>query len=163
MNEVIADSMHRDRFEEIMKYFYAAHNTMLTRNDKYGKFFPLVEILNDSFLKYGEVFGPRNISIDESVIPYFGRHPTKQFVRGWGYEAWVAADPNEPGITAARWQDNGIVTIASSEYGVSSVVKAEHYRKMGGVDRADENVGGGRAHTHTTSLGSPVKPTDGQF
>ncbi|XP_063872958.1 piggyBac transposable element-derived protein 2-like [Scylla paramamosain] len=33
----------------------------------------------------------------------------------------------ESGIIAARWQDNGIVTIASSEYGVSPVVKAERY------------------------------------
>ncbi len=55
-------------------------------------------ILNDNFLKYGEVFGPGNASIDESMIPYFGRHPAKQSIRGkpvrWGYKAWVAADPN---------------------------------------------------------------------
>ncbi len=30
-------------------------------------------------------------------------------------------------IIAARWHDNGIVTVASSEYGVSPVVKAERY------------------------------------
>ncbi len=30
-------------------------------------------------------------------------------------------------IIATRWDDNGIVTIASSEYGVSPVVKAERY------------------------------------
>ncbi len=61
----------------------------------------------------------------------------------------------ESGITAAHWYNNSIVTIASSEYGVSPVVKAERYiaskkkhtnvlmpnavhqynQKMGGVDR----------------------------
>ncbi len=66
----------------------------------------------------------------------------------------------ESGITAARWHDNGIVTMASSEYGVSPVVKAECYvasqkkpmnvlmpnaihqyiRKMGGVDRLDQRI-----------------------
>ncbi len=33
----------------------------------------------------------------------------------------------ELGIIAALWHDNGIVTIASSGYGVSLVVKAERY------------------------------------
>ncbi|XP_045101311.1 piggyBac transposable element-derived protein 3-like [Portunus trituberculatus] len=97
-NELIADSMRRDRFDEIMKYFHAADNTKLPKKDKYGKVSPLMEILNGNFLKYGEVFGPINISIDESMIPYFGRYPTKQFIRGkpvrWGHKAWVAADPN---------------------------------------------------------------------
>ena len=36
-----------------------------------------------------------NISIDESMIPYFGRHGCKQFIRGkpirFGFKAWVAA------------------------------------------------------------------------
>ncbi len=81
-NELIADSMRRDRFDEIMKFFRAADNIKLPKNDKYGKVSPLMEILNDNFLKYGEVFGPSNISIDESIIPYFGRYPTKQFIRG---------------------------------------------------------------------------------
>ncbi len=33
----------------------------------------------------------------------------------------------ESQIIAARWHDNGIVTVASSEYGISPVVKAERY------------------------------------
>ncbi|KAK3881612.1 hypothetical protein Pcinc_011469 [Petrolisthes cinctipes] len=202
------------------------------------------------------------------MIPYFGRHPTKQFIRGkpvrWGYKAWVAADPNSYAfhisiyqgrggdktksnvnyglggtvvldildklqvihptkkfslyfdnfftsiklideinnmghdatgtvrknrvekcpftnpktfgksprgseehfcdtssqIVVVRWNDNGIVTIASSEHGVSPKVKAERYvasqkkrakipmpnaihqynKKMGGVDGLDQNI-----------------------
>lgn len=31
------------------------------------------------------------------MIPYYGRHPTKEFIRGkpirWGYKAWVPAEP----------------------------------------------------------------------
>ncbi len=73
----------------------------------------------------------------------------------------------ESGIIAARWHDNGIVAITSSEYGVSPVVKAERYvasqkkrmnvlipnvihqynRKMGGVDRLG---------SQTFSLHSPL-------
>ena len=63
-------------------------------------------------------------------------------------------------IAAVRWHDNGIVTMASSEFGVSPVVRAEryiasqrkrmkvpmpnvihHYNKnMGVVDRMDQNI-----------------------
>ncbi len=57
-----------------------------------------MEILNDNFLKYREVFGPSNISTDESMIPCCGQYPTKQLIQGkpvrWGYKAWLAADPN---------------------------------------------------------------------
>lgn len=81
-NELIASSMRGDRFDEIMKFFHAADNTNLLPNDKFAKIQPLLEILNSNFLKYGEVFGPVDVSIDESMIPYFGRHPTKQFIRG---------------------------------------------------------------------------------
>ncbi len=67
-------------------------------NDKYAKICPRLEILNDNFLQYGEVFGPVNVSIDKSMISYFGRYPTTQFIQGKlvqsGYKAWVAADPN---------------------------------------------------------------------
>uniref|UniRef100_A0A0N7ZBJ6 PiggyBac transposable element-derived protein domain-containing protein n=1 Tax=Scylla olivacea TaxID=85551 RepID=A0A0N7ZBJ6_SCYOL len=97
-NELIVDSMRRDRFEKIMKLFHAADNTKLPRNDKYGKVSPFMEILNDNFLKYREVFWSSNISVDESMIPYFGQYPTKQLIWGkpvrWGYKAWVAADPD---------------------------------------------------------------------
>ncbi len=71
-NELIADSMRQDCFDKIMKFFHAADNTKLLKNDKYGKVSPLIGILNDNFLKYGEVFGPSNISNDESMTPYFG-------------------------------------------------------------------------------------------
>ncbi len=90
--------MRRDRFDKIMNFFHAAGNTKLPKYDKYAKVRPLLGILNYNFLKYGEVFGPGNVSTDESMIPYFGRRPAKQFIQGkpvrWGYKAWVAADPN---------------------------------------------------------------------
>ncbi len=89
-NELKAGSVRRDRFDEIMKFFHAADDTKLPKNDKYAKVCLLLEILNDNFLKYGEVFGPGNVSIDKSMIPCFGRHPAKQFIRGkpvrWGYK-----------------------------------------------------------------------------
>ena len=97
-NELISESMRRDRFYEIMRYFHACDKTNLLPNDKFAKIQPLLDILNSNWLKHGVVFGPVDVSIDESMIPYFGSRSTKQFIRGkpvrWGYKAWVAADPN---------------------------------------------------------------------
>ena len=96
-NELIATSMKRDRFDEIFRYFHAADNNNLDSTDKYAKVRPLLSLLNNRFMKFGSVFGPTNVSIDESMVPYYGRYPSKQFIRGepirWVYKAWVAADP----------------------------------------------------------------------
>ncbi len=108
-NELIVGSMRRDRFDEIMKFFHATDSTKLPKYDKYAKVRLLLGIVNDNFLKYGEVFGPGNVSIDESMIRYFGRHPAKQLIRGkpvqWGYKAWVAADPNGYAFDISVYQD----------------------------------------------------------
>ena len=97
-NEMVSKSMRRSRFEEIMKYFHAANNADLIIEDKFAKIRPLLEIINKNFLEYGVVFKESNISMDESMIPYHGRHPTKQFIRGkpirWGYKGWVATSPS---------------------------------------------------------------------
>ncbi len=126
-NELIAGSMHRDHFDEIMKFFHAADNTKLPKNDKYAKVRPLLEILNDNFLKYGGVFGQGIVSIDESMIPYFGRHPAKQFIRGkpvrWGYKAWVAADPNGYAFDASVYQGkDGAKDKSDTSYGLGGKV-----------------------------------------
>ncbi|XP_045133533.1 piggyBac transposable element-derived protein 3-like [Portunus trituberculatus] len=69
-NELIASSMRRNRFDEIMKHLHAADNTDLDKEDKFAKVRSILDILNERFLKYGEVFGPTSISIDESMVPY---------------------------------------------------------------------------------------------
>ena len=54
---------------------------------------PLYQILNEKFQRYGIFY--KNLSIDESMVPYFGRHSCKQFIRGkpirFGYKMWMLA------------------------------------------------------------------------
>ncbi|CAK1601731.1 unnamed protein product [Parnassius mnemosyne] len=54
---------------------------------------PLCDMLMQKFSQFG-VFH-ENISIDESMIKYYGHHSSKQFIRGkpirFGYKNWVAA------------------------------------------------------------------------
>ena len=80
-----------------MRFFQGANNTNLLIEDKFAKVRPFLNILNRNFLASGHAFGPTDVSIDESMIPYHGRRHSKQFIRGkpihWGYKGWVAASP----------------------------------------------------------------------
>ena len=50
-------------------------------------------MLNNRFLENG--FSTECFSVDEAIIPYYGRHSCKQFIKGkplrFGYKMWVAA------------------------------------------------------------------------
>ncbi|KAK9687087.1 Transposase IS4 [Popillia japonica] len=52
---------------------------------------PFMNALNKSFLEFTTIDEAH--SVDESMIPYYGRHGTKQFIRGkpirWRYKFWI--------------------------------------------------------------------------
>ena len=108
-NKMIATTMHRNRFEEIMRFFHDANNANLLMKDKFAKI-PFLNILNRNFLASGHAVGPTNVSIDESMIPYYGRHPAKHFIRGkpirCGYKEWVAALPLGSAFAIDFYQGN---------------------------------------------------------
>lgn len=95
-NILVSKSMRRNRFEQIFRFFHIADNNALPVDDKLAKVRPLIEKLNSKFLCYAPI--QNKISIDESMIPYFGRNGCKQFIRGkpirFGYKAWTMALPN---------------------------------------------------------------------
>ena len=90
-NEAIASAISRNRFNEIFRYLHLADNASIT-NDRYYKVRSLFEILNTNFKQF-DFF--TNYSIDESIIPYYGKHGTKQFIRGkpirFGFKLWSIA------------------------------------------------------------------------
>lgn len=94
-NKTIADAISRNRFDYIMAHLHCCDNYNLDKNNKFAKMTPLFEELNTRFLQFAPV--QINYSVDEAMIEYFGRHPTKQFIRGkpirWGYKFWVGATP----------------------------------------------------------------------
>ena len=96
-NEAISSAMTRNRFLEIMKYLHVSDNGRLDGSDKMAKVRPLMSMLNERFLHYFEFVKKQDLSIDESMVPYFGRHGCKQFIRGkpirFGYKMWVLATP----------------------------------------------------------------------
>ena len=70
--------MSRNRFREILINLHLADNTQITEI-RYYKVQALFETLNFSFKQYG-LFA--NHRVDESIIPYYGKHGTKQLIRG---------------------------------------------------------------------------------
>ncbi|RZC34126.1 DDE Tnp 1 7 domain containing protein, partial [Asbolus verrucosus] len=92
-NKLLCDAISRDRFQYIMSNLQFTDNTKLNKVDIYSKLRPLFDILNKKFFEY--VLAEENHSIDESMIPYFGRQNGKQFIRRkpirWGYKFWIGA------------------------------------------------------------------------
>lgn len=93
-NILISKWIRRKTFEDIFTNIHFCDiDQILSTNDRFAKIRPFIDHLNDVFLKYAPA--EMDVSIDESMIPYYGRHPCKQFIRNkpirFGYKAWVAA------------------------------------------------------------------------
>ncbi|XP_039297935.1 piggyBac transposable element-derived protein 3-like [Nilaparvata lugens] len=89
-NNLVYNSMRRDRFIQIMKYLHLADNNFPNLQDKMWKLRPFMNLLQE---KFHEQFRPeQHLDFDESMIPYYGKHSCKQFIRGkpirFGYKAW---------------------------------------------------------------------------
>ena len=92
-NDLVSASMRRNRFDEIMQFLHLADNSKVN-SDRYYKVRPLFKAVNETFKQLP--LQP-NISIDESMIKYYGKHSTKQFNRGkpirFGFKLFSLASP----------------------------------------------------------------------
>lgn len=88
-NECVANAMRRNRFNDILQYLHLADNDNLGTS-KLAKVLPYLVNLNMKFLQFFPA--EQELSVDESMIPYFGRHSSKQFIRNkpvrFGYKVW---------------------------------------------------------------------------
>ncbi|XP_055906065.1 piggyBac transposable element-derived protein 3-like [Eupeodes corollae] len=87
---IIKEAMIRDRFKLIKSFLNACDNSTIDPSDKFAKVSTLNNMLNKNFMQFG-VFS-HHLSIDEQMIPYYGRHSAKMFIRGkpirFGYKYW---------------------------------------------------------------------------
>ena len=83
----------RNRFEEIKRFLHFAGNDCLPKGNKMPKIRSLQEVVNASLQQFG-VFA-EDLSVDEQMVPYFGSHLCKIFIRGkpirFGYKNWTLA------------------------------------------------------------------------
>ena len=89
-NVLVTNSMRRDRFLQIKRFIHFVDNNNSSVEDKMWKLRPFMNILQAQFMKN---FQPqKNLSYDESMIAYYGKHGCKQFIRGkpirFGFKVW---------------------------------------------------------------------------
>ena len=94
-NTTVLSLLSRNRFDEIMQILHLAENSNLDKEDKFAKVKPLIDKLNEQCL--ANYLPEQSVSIDESMLPYFGRHGCKQYMKNklvkLGYKFWGAATP----------------------------------------------------------------------
>lgn len=90
LNLAISGAMTCNRFEELLMCVHVADNANLPPNDRMAKVRPLFNSVNERFL--AARLYDHHLSIDESMVPYYGRHSSKQFIRGkpirFGFKVW---------------------------------------------------------------------------
>lgn len=88
---VVSSVMPRQKFRDIKKNFHLIDNNNLQQGDKLGKITPFYEELNKNVQQFG-IFH-QCLSIDESMVPYYGHHSCKMFIKGkpirFGYKIWM--------------------------------------------------------------------------
>nr|CAI5862846.1 unnamed protein product [Callosobruchus analis] len=113
---LVSEAKSRNRFNFIMQNIHCCNNVDLAANDKFAKLRPLFDILNKKFINMSPC--EESHAIGESMVPYFGHHGFKQFIRRkpirWGYKLWV-------GSTVAgyiEWFEpyQGSITVLSDKY-----------------------------------------------
>ncbi|CAK1554360.1 unnamed protein product [Leptosia nina] len=88
---ILQDSIRCNRFELILQHVHLNDNSELNETDRLYKLRPVLESLGETFQKHYGM--DEHYSVDESMIPYYGKHYAKQFIRGkpirFGFKNWA--------------------------------------------------------------------------
>ena len=88
---LLSQSIRRNRFDDILKNLHLADNTVLDLSDRMAKLRPFMSKLQERFRQNNYL--DEHLSVDESMIPYYGRHYAKQYIRGkpirFGFKNWA--------------------------------------------------------------------------
>lgn len=95
--QIFSKIMSRSRFRQLKKYFHLVDNNKDVKSgDKLAKIAPIYDELCKNLIQFG-VFHDK-LSIDESMVPYYGHHSCKMFIRGkpirFGYKIWMICSSN---------------------------------------------------------------------
>lgn len=90
----VATAMSRNRYRELIRYFYISDpTTAYVSTSPVSKLSSLINHLQASFQLYS--IPSRNLTIDESIVPFKGRSRLKQYIPSkphkYGYKVWCLA------------------------------------------------------------------------
>lgn len=95
---IVKKCMSRNKFQKIKRMIHFNDNDEATnnKNDRGFKVRPLLIKINKNFQQWGIFI--KELSVDEMIVKYFGRHGLKQFIRGkpirFGYKLWALCGSN---------------------------------------------------------------------
>ena len=90
-NLVVSAMMTKTEFLEFKRYLHLADNNALNSSDKFAKVRPFFNVINKQCIfNYQPT---QYVSVDESMVSYFGKHEAKQYIHGklikFGFKLWV--------------------------------------------------------------------------
>ena len=87
---IFSNIMARNRFRFIKSCLHIADYHNLAQS-KVAKILPLLKLLRNNCQQFGVLH--KNLSMDESMVPYLGLHSAKQYIKGkpvkFGYKLWM--------------------------------------------------------------------------
>lgn len=93
---LVRNCMSRNRFDSIKQNIHLSDNNQLDKNDKFSKLRPIFDLINEKNMQFG-IFS-HDLSIDEEMVPYFGRHSCKMYIKGkpirFGFKLWCLCSSN---------------------------------------------------------------------
>jgi len=91
----VSEAMSSKPFIEIKRYLHIADKRHLQTGSKAAKVLPLYNSLNQNLVQFG--IWHSSLSIDDSMVPYIGRHSINTFNSGkpirFGYKLWCLCGP----------------------------------------------------------------------
>ena len=79
-NLLVSSLMSKNEFEECKKCLQLRDNNNLDMADRFAEVRPLFNSINQQYLLNYQP--THHINVDKSMVPYFGRHGTKQYIHG---------------------------------------------------------------------------------
>ena len=97
-NVLVSEALRRDEGEAMLKCLHFRDNTKAD-GDSYFKLRPIFQQLNKGARFF---LDSDRYSVDEIMVPYYGRHSSKQFIHGkpvrYGYKIWCLATSDGAGV-----------------------------------------------------------------
>ena len=83
---IIWKSISLNRFKSIKQNIHLSDNSCIDKTDKFAELRPFFMHINQKYQQFG-IFS-QHLSIDEEMVPYFGRHSSKIFIKGKPVRFW---------------------------------------------------------------------------